>query len=134
MKHAKSEPIENAVFTWFLQQRSSGQPISGQILCEKARMFSEKMGVTDFKASQGWLRNFKSRHGIRELDVAGEKLSADREAAIKFVETFKQETKHYDPELVYNAEKSGLNWKALPRKTLASKREQSAPGHKVSKE
>lgn len=133
MKKAKDEQHENAVFTWFLQQRSIGQPISGPILCEKARMFSEKMGV-GFKASTGWIRNFKNRHGIRELDIAGEKLSADSEAANKFVDTFKKETENYDPDLVYNADETGLNWKALPRKTLASKREQSAPGHKVSKD
>jgi hypothetical protein len=55
-------------------------------LCEKAITFSEKLGgVNDFKASQGWLRNFKSQHGIRELEVAGKKLSADIEAANKIL-------------------------------------------------
>lgn len=97
-------------------------------------MLSEKMGVAGFKASTGWIRNFKNRHGIRELDIAGEKLYADSEAANKFVDSFKKNTENYDPDLVYNADETGLNWKALPRKTLASKREQSAPGHKVSKD
>lgn len=50
--------------------------------------------------------------------MSGEKLSADHEAAKKFLEIFKKETVGYDPDLIYNA---GLNWKAFPRKTLASK-------------
>ena len=110
-----------------------GNPISGPILCEKAQILAEKLGYSSFKASNGWLRNFKFRHGVRELDFSGEKLSADSAAAENFIEKFKTAAESYDPEFVYNADETGLVWKA-PKTTLASKRESSAPGHKVSKE
>ncbi|GFS36156.1 hypothetical protein TNIN_49231, partial [Trichonephila inaurata madagascariensis] len=35
---------------------------------------------------------------------------------------------------VYNVDETGVNWKALPRKSLASKRKTTAPGLIVSKE
>jgi len=35
---------------------------------------------------------------------------------------------------IYNADESGINWKALPRKSLASCHESSAPGYKFSKD
>lgn len=35
---------------------------------------------------------------------------------------------------VYNADETGLNWKALPKKSLASRQENVARGFKVSKE
>ncbi|XP_054746758.1 jerky protein homolog-like [Anastrepha obliqua] len=70
--------------------------------------------LSEFKASDGWLRNFKARHGIRELDLCGEKLSADNTAAEKFIEEFKTKIENYDPEFVFNADETGLNWKALP--------------------
>ena len=35
---------------------------------------------------------------------------------------------------VYNCDETGLYWKALPSKTLASRKEEKAPGYKVSKE
>jgi hypothetical protein len=38
------------------------------------------------------------------------------------------------PEQVYNADETGLYWKALPSKTIVSQEEKSAPGHKSSKE
>lgn len=35
------------------------------ILYEKMKIFAEKIdGLLEFKASNGWLHNFKSRHGI----------------------------------------------------------------------
>lgn len=40
----------------------------------------------------------------------------------------------YDAEFLYNADETGLVWKALPKTTLTSKRESSAPGHKISKD
>ncbi|XP_063216422.1 jerky protein homolog-like [Bacillus rossius redtenbacheri] len=132
MKAATNKDLENAVFMWLLQQCSVGNPISGQILCEKAKILAEKLGCSSFKASNGWIRNFKSRHGIRELDLSGEKLSANSKAA-DFIEKFKVVADSYSPEFLYNADETGLVWKALPKTTLASKREYSAPEHKVSK-
>lgn len=53
-----------------MQVRSQGQPISGPLICEKALDMNKKLGGdADFKASTGWLMRFKSRHGIRELDI-----------------------------------------------------------------
>ncbi|GFY31835.1 jerky-like protein [Trichonephila clavipes] len=40
----------------------------------------------------------------------------------------------YSRDDVYNVEETGINWKALPRKSLASKQESTAPSFKVSKE
>lgn len=134
MKAATNKDLEDAVFKWFLQQRSMGNPISGPILCEKAKILAVKLGCSSFKASNGWLRNFKFRHGVRKLDLSGEKLSADSKAAEDFIEKFKVVAASYDPEFLYNADETGLVWKALPKTTLASKRECSAPGHKVSKD
>ena len=72
-------------------------------------------GTSNFQASTCWLKRFKSRHGIRELQIQGEKLSADSSAAgsfkIKLKDILKEE--NYALENVYNADKTGLNWKAL---------------------
>ena len=35
---------------------------------------------------------------------------------------------------IYNADESGLNWRALPRKTLVCSNENTAPGRKVNKD
>lgn len=79
----------------------------------------------------------KNRHGIRELNIEGEKMSA---ASTETVEAFKAkfqemiERNGLTRDQVYNADETGLNYKALPTKTLASYAEKYAPGFKMQKQ
>ncbi|XP_050065139.1 jerky protein homolog-like [Aphis gossypii] len=137
MKIAKYQDLDKAMEMWFTQKRSLNEPISGPLICEKALEMNTKLkGPEDFKASSGWLHKFKSRHGIRELQIQGELLSADLSSAENFKQTFQLfvEKEGYFQDSVYNADETGLNWKALPRKSLASFQEHAARGYKVSKE
>ena len=137
MKVPSNIALEDALFTWFMQKRSLGQPISGPLLCEKALLFNQELsGNSDFKASTGWLRAFKSRHGIRELQIEIETLSGDSNAANIFIKTFfnLMQKEGYTTDDVYNADKTGINWRALPNKSLAARQETRAPGFKTSKE
>lgn len=84
LKQPENLVLENALFMWFMQQRRQHIPISGEIICEKARLFHREITKKEdgFTASKGWLDNFKHRHGIRRLKITGEKLSCD-EASIE---------------------------------------------------
>ena len=91
LKKESYEDVEKATYLWFQQERAQGTPISGPYLCEKALQFhrrfhGEDSAVDDFKASQEWLDNFKRRHGIRQLCVMGERLSANLDSIQAFVE------------------------------------------------
>ena len=125
---------------WFIQQRSSGTPISGPPLQEKAKHFSTQLNTEavdrEFKASTGWLEKFKTRHGIRNLSTQGEKLSAAEETVEPFLQKLHKviEEKNLIPEQIYNADETGLLWKCLPQRTLVSCREKSAPGFKKAKD
>ena len=55
------------------------------------------MGEDDkFTASEGWLHRWKNRHGIRQIIISGERLSADQVAASAFVNTFEKLVKEND--------------------------------------
>uniref|UniRef100_A0A2H8U1B3 Jerky-like n=1 Tax=Melanaphis sacchari TaxID=742174 RepID=A0A2H8U1B3_9HEMI len=122
---------------WFMQQRRQHIPISGEIICEKARLFLCEITKKEdgFTASKGWLNNFKHRHGIRCFKITGEKLSCD-EASI---ETFRNELQrvinenNLDLKQIYNADESGLFWRMLSEHTLALSHEKNAPGRKIIK-
>ena len=136
MKTAVNPGLDKALYLWFSQKYSQGLSISGPLLCKKALDFNKKLGDSDsFVASKGWLTNFKNRHAIRQLKLEGESLSADAKAAADFKKEFIKllQEEGYSRDQICNADKTGLNRKALPDKTLASKTANSAPGHKVSK-
>ncbi|XP_056636254.1 jerky protein homolog-like [Diorhabda sublineata] len=137
MRKSTLSDMESALFEWFKQKRAEGIPISGPMVCEKAKWFHERLNIDEpFGASQGWLFRFKNRHGIRQLDIQGESLSGDLTAATVCNEEFGSliSKLNLSPDQIYNADESGLFWKMLPSKTLAAQCEKSAPGHKSSKE
>ena len=78
----------------------------------------------------------KKRHGICELAVTGQQLSADHAATATHITEFADVviTGDYSPYEVYNTDETGLHFKALPKKSLTSKKEECAPGFKMSKE
>ena len=132
MKH------DEAVYIWFKQKRMEGTPISGPILCEKAVQLYKKMHGEEsvFSASTGWQWRFCKRHGIRNLSLQGEKLSANLEVGKDFVTYFSEfiETSHLSMDQIFNCDETGLNFRLLPDKTLAASFETSADGRKKSKE
>jgi len=123
---------------WFAQKRSQGTPISGPILAAKALELNRQLNpdVTVFKASTGWLKNFKSCHSIRQLSIQGEKMSADTQRVGDFKQQLVNmiEKEQLTLNQVYNCDETGLCWKALPSETLAPRREKTAPGYKEHKE
>lgn len=138
MKKAANEALDEALYLWFVQKRSEGIPLSGPLVAEKALFFNSKLnGDQNFRASVGWLSNFKKRHGIRELNIQGEKMSAaTAETVNEFKDKFEQMIKEngLTRDQVYNADEFGLNYKALPKKTLAACSEKYAPGFKMQKQ
>lgn len=74
LRTANDFALEDAMYIWFTQKQSLCEPLSGPLVSEKALQFNEMLGgPSDFKASSEWLKNFKVRHGIRQLDIEGEK-------------------------------------------------------------
>lgn len=131
LKGSTFRELDDAMTKWFLQKRSMGVPISGPMCARQAEKFHEQLKIKGtFSASSGWLYRFKKRHGIRELAVQGEKLSADDVAMVEFCYDFENLITEHDlkPEQVYNGDETGLYWKAMPRRTLVAGSETSAPG------
>lgn len=82
LQEPQHEELDKILYQWFLLKREEGVPISGPLLMEKARDFSERLNIsTECKFSNGWLSCFKKRHGIRKLEISGVRKSADKEDA-----------------------------------------------------
>lgn len=137
LRKAEYPRMETRLYAWFCKQRSRHVPISYEILSAKAKQFYiETYGNDNFRASRGWISNFRKRHGLRALKVCGEKLSNDQDAVDPFLIAFANKIKelNLEPTQIYNADESALYWKMLPEKTLVRSQEKTAPGRKISKE
>lgn len=137
MKSSTYKELDAALNQWFCQKRADGVIVTGPMCIEKAKFFFGALGLEgNFNASSGWFTRFKQRHGIRELSVQGERLSADNTAAKAFQREFLEfiNEENLTPVQIYNADETGLYWKCLPTRTLANQQETRAPGHKASKE
>ncbi|XP_054720160.1 jerky protein homolog-like [Uloborus diversus] len=137
MKLADHTDLDATLYKWFVQKRCEGIPLSGPMIQEKALILNSKLGGSDdFKASSGWLEKFKIRHGIRQLNIEGEKLSGNVAAVDSFVAKIEDliRDENLSPDQIYNCDETGLYWKALPEETLAAVNETSAPGRKRMKD
>lgn len=137
--HKASYPeLEDKLHKWFSEQRARNVPLDGNMIKAKATKIFNEMHPNDnsFKASDGWLRNFKRRKGIHVLSICGEKLGCDLEAIDPFVRKFRSKIEEMGltNDQIYNADESALFYRKLPRKTHALANEKTAAGGKVKKD
>ncbi|XP_068248596.1 tigger transposable element-derived protein 1-like [Palaemon carinicauda] len=140
---------ERLLLNWIKEKQLAGDSVTEMIICEKAsRIYDELKGkqaakkretstpAETFKASHGWLDNFKKRTGIHSVVRYGEAASSDAKAAVDFVTTFASViTRHgFLPQQAFNCDETGLLWKKMPRRTFITAEEKSLPGHKSMKD
>lgn len=133
MKICEYPDIEVSLLNWFIQCRDLNIPINGPILKEKAEFFATKLGHKQFKASQGWLSNWKIRNNVVFRKICGENASVDQSICSHWLVKYLPIINQYSPDDVYNVDETGLFHKCLPSQTFLLKGENCAGG-KNSKE
>lgn len=68
------------ITSWLIFLQGSGFQMMKTYSTTEITWFSAE----NFKASEGWLHNFKKRHSIRQLSIQGERMSADHSALSSF--------------------------------------------------
>lgn len=80
------------------------------------------LGVPNFKASEGWLTNFKRRHSIANKRLRGEAANINDDALTEWQNTvLRNNLVNFQPNDVFNVDETALFWELLPAKTLAFK-------------
>nr|XP_050037916.1 tigger transposable element-derived protein 6-like [Dermacentor andersoni] len=74
---AKYGNLDESLLTWFKQARAAGVNFDGSILREKAMEIADRLGISDFAASNGWIDRFRKRLGITYKTVSGETASVN---------------------------------------------------------
>jgi len=95
-RNVKFPELEDALLEWCL--RAQGQiPITDQLLIEKAQVFANLLGVdnSEITFSNGWLRQFKKRHNLKQIRMHGESGSVNEQTIEESINDLKQLTNNY---------------------------------------
>ncbi|CAF4798490.1 unnamed protein product, partial [Rotaria sp. Silwood2] len=135
LKDENGQKIDELVFEWFTQQRAKQIPISGPILQEKARQVAEQLVYASetFKASNGWLEKFRNRHAISFRTINGESASVNNSTIEEWAQRLSTIIAGFNENDVFNADETGLFYRATPNRSLVLSKEE-CKGGKKSKE
>ena len=112
--------IEEALALWVEKALEANIIISDNILSTKALDFAFLCNEDKFKASDGWVDNFKKRHNLKTYNMHGEAASAPLKDLDAMRENLRQILKNYDPKDIFNCDETGLFWKMKPNHTISN--------------
>ena len=131
IRRTKYDDINKEVLKTLSTARGSNVPISGPILQQIAGQIANDHNNDEFGASDGWLYKFKKRHDITSGSVVGESDTVDKTVVSDWISNkLPKLIAGYDFEDIYNADETGLFWRALPDKTLKLKGQSCKTGVK----
>lgn len=137
-KHGKRQKtaytdLNDKLLDWFIKLRERNAPVSGPLLKEKALLLSMELGCDDVMASNGWLHKWLKRNNIKAACLSGDRAEVPQDACDDWIMHIPSLCEGYKQEDIYNADESGLYFRALPSKSLVCKGEDCG-GIKTSKD
>lgn len=131
LRPAHDPKLDAGVLMWLKQARGQSLPVSGDLIKEKAMKLAELMHIPNFMASNGWLDNFKKRHGITFKTVQGEAGVVDSQYVLEWQkQVLRPLLGQFSPDDVFNLDETGLFWQLLPNNTMAFRGERCTGGKK----
>ncbi|XP_064647061.1 tigger transposable element-derived protein 6-like [Lineus longissimus] len=124
------QDVDDLTWKWFQQARSHSLPVSGPMIQEIARQIALGLDKKDFKASNGWLEKWKTRHNINQVTICGESESVDDNMVDEWKKKLPELVAGYDPKDIFNMDETGLFYCALPCKTLRVRGDECKGGKK----
>lgn len=126
----KFDDLNKLVWHWFQEACVRNLVVNGPIIQEKSLSFANELGISDFKASNGWLNSWKNRFSIKSFSSCGEignnnlrKITSDYKSRLPEI------CAGYEPCDIFNCDETGMFYRVLPDENL-SHQEQTARGRK----
>lgn len=109
--------VDARLHAWCLAVRSRGRkrvPLSLAILRSKALQIAASLGVANFWASNGYLKNWARRYNWGSVALHGTGASANVEEAATRMADIRRQLEGVDPDLIYNVDETGPLYRCLP--------------------
>lgn len=122
------EDVNELLLNWFHDATSRQINVSGPLLKQKALGFAAELGLSEFKASNGWLESFLKRYNIVFKKMSGERGSVNTEVVDEWKKKIPSLCEGYDPANIFNMDETGLFFRDTTRSTYFKKGEDCAGG------
>ncbi|XP_033127522.1 tigger transposable element-derived protein 6-like [Anneissia japonica] len=115
--------INQYLLEWFIRCRNSNIPLNDNLLRKEALSYAKEIGKHNFSASNGWLQKWKHRTyiDILNMQVAEENGDVGNESIESWHEHAQELMKNCEAKDIWNMDETGVFWKALPSKSIATK-------------
>ncbi|XP_049277446.1 tigger transposable element-derived protein 6-like [Anopheles funestus] len=117
--------VERCLLHWINQKMGHGNLLKGPTVKAKAKLFSVKLGIDDFSASNGWLDGFKKRH---RLIFSRARYGKDRIATTNdcrhdtaWADCFTSLLDEFEANDIYSIAVTGLFYKCMPEQIFKYK-------------
>ena len=116
---AKHKEIDQSVFEWFCSIRGQRKPlpVSKSLLKARALFEAKLRGISNFKASDGWVYNWRWRYNIgKSVRLHGEASDVNLEEAEKAIEELRATISvgGYKVQNIFNMDETALFFRAIP--------------------
>ncbi|XP_066253848.1 tigger transposable element-derived protein 4-like [Euwallacea similis] len=125
--------IDKLCYDWFVKARNKGISLSGPLGRAKTKDIAQTLKYKNFSASSGWLEKFRKKHNITFKVISGEARSVNSGDVESVLNKMTSLIKDYSSKNIFNADDTGLFFRALLDKTLTFKREKCT-SEKLSKD
>ena len=125
------EELDRVVWEWFTRARAKNIPVSGRLIQERAVMYASELGIERFSGSNGWLEKWQKRHNVRMSVLSGEAADVDPTVVSDWGERLKTICEGYALKDIFNADETGLFYRALPTRSMTVKGDEAKGGKKV---
>lgn len=132
-KKCPYEEVNVKTWEWFCEARAKNIPVSGKLIQEKALMLSVELDHSEFSASNGWLEKWRDRYNVKFAVLSGERGEVDLSVVEDWKKRLPTLCDGFLPCNIFNADESGLYYRAFPTKSLIAKGDDPG-GCKVSKD
>lgn len=130
---SKFRDLDTTVFEAFVKLRSNNIGINGNVLRKIGLQVAQHFNLNDFKASNGWIDRFRTRHKLQFKSISGEVKSADLSQITAFLKLIEEKMQAYDPKDIWNCDETALQYKNPPTKSYVTK-DDDCKGSKQRKE
>jgi len=119
VRQTEHPEVTEMMYLWVSKAMGDGILLTGEILRQKWNAFANLVGIPDddrLKLSNGWLKCFKDRNGLKETRRHGEAGSARVETVERERKRMQELIKKYGYELrdIFNMDETGLFYGYAP--------------------